>query len=72
MSFYNTETLNSLLKQWELITPEPVEPYVEKAIEQSLLFDEHTLGWQLSHGHRDFWKYGDDFTVRRCKGCMIL
>ena len=57
---YNTETLNSLLKQWN-ITPEPVEPYVEKAIEQSLLFDEHTFGLAMSHGHQDFWKYGGRF-----------
>lgn len=64
---YNTETLNSLLKQWD-ITPEPVEPYVEKAIEQSLLFDEHTFGLAMSHGHQDFWKYGDDFTVSRAQG----
>ena len=64
---YNTETLNSLLKQWN-ITPEPVEPYVEKAIEQSLLFDEHTFGLAMSHGHQDFWKYGDDFTVSRAQG----
>lgn len=64
---YNTETLNTLLKQWN-ITPEPVEPYVEKAIEQSLLFDEHTFGLAMSHGHQEFWKYGDDFTIARAQG----
>lgn len=64
---YNTETLNTLLKQWN-ITSEPVEPYVEKAIEQSLLFDEHTFGLAMSHGHQESWKYGDDFTIARAQG----
>lgn len=68
---YNTETLNSLLKQWN-ITPEPIKPYVDNAIEQSLLFDEHTFGLAMSHGHQEFWKYGDDFLVNRAQGLYDL
>lgn len=70
-TIYNAETLNTLLKQWN-ITPEPVKPYVEKAIEQSLLFDEHTFGLAMSHGHQEFWKYGDDFTINRAQGVYDL
>lgn len=66
-TIYNEETLNTLLKQWN-VAAEPVKPYVEKAIEQSLLFDEHTFGLAMSHGHQEFWKYGDDFTIDRAAG----
>lgn len=64
---YNEETLNTLLKGWNG-KAEPVEPYVDKAIEQSLLFDEHTFGLAFSHGHQGFWKYGDPFVVDRAQG----
>lgn len=64
---YNAEALNTSLKNWE-ITPEPITPYVKNAIEQSLLFDEHTFGLAMSHGHQEFWKYGDEFTADRALG----
>ena len=52
---YNEETLNTLLKGWN-VKAEPVKPYVDKAVEQSVLFDEHTFGLAISHGHQAFWK----------------
>lgn len=64
---YNEETLNTFLKN-RRIKAEPVEGYVDKSIEQSLLFDEHTFGLALSHGHQGFWKYGDEFIVDRARG----
>ena len=64
---YNEETLNMQLGQWGLVT-EPVGLYVDKAVEQSLLFDEHTFGLAMSHGHQGDWKYGDDFVMDRAMG----
>lgn len=64
---YNEETLNTLLKGWST-KAEPVKPYVDTAIEQSLLFDEHTFGLAFSHGHQGAWKYGDRFVVDRSQG----
>lgn len=64
---YNEETLNTLLKGWNA-KAEPVKPYVDKAIEQSVLFDEHTFGLAISHGHQASWKYGDPFVIDRAKG----
>lgn len=64
---YNEETLNTLLKHWNCAA-EPVKPYVEKAIEQTVLFDEHTFGLAFSHGHQGGWKYGDDFVKARADG----
>lgn len=64
---YNAETLNTLLNKWQVSTL-PATGYVSKAIEQSLLFDEHTFGLALSHGNQGFWEYGDSFVTDRAKG----
>ena len=64
---YNEETLNTLLKGWN-VQAEPVQPYVEKAVEQSVLFDEHTFGLAFTHGHQAFWEYGDPFVINRAAG----
>jgi alpha-mannosidase len=34
---------------------------IKKAVENSLLFDEHTFGLAMSHGHSGYWCYGDQF-----------
>lgn len=64
---YNEETLNTLLKNWN-VKAEPVKPYIEKAIEQSIMFDEHTFGLAFSHGQQGAWKYGDSFIIDRAEG----
>lgn len=64
---YNTETLNTLLNNWQVATL-PTSGYVDKAVEQSLLFDEHTFGVAFSHGHQGFWEYGDPFVIDRADG----
>lgn len=64
---YNEETLNTLLKNWQ-VKAEPIASYVDKAVEQSLLFDEHTFGLAFSHGHQGFWKYDDSFVTDRARG----
>lgn len=64
---YNEEALNTQLKNWNCVA-EPVKPYVDKAIEQSVLFDEHTFGLAFSHGHQGTWKYGDAFVKERALG----
>lgn len=66
-SIYVEEALNTQLKQWGL-EAEPVIPYVDKAVEQTLLFDEHSFGLAMSHGHQASWKYGDDFWQERAEG----
>lgn len=64
---YQTESLNRLLRDWGLNVRD-CSGYVDKAVEQCLLFDEHTFGLALSHGHQADWKYGDDFRIERAKG----
>lgn len=66
-AIYNAEILNTQLKHWN-VTPEFIKPYVDRAVEQSLLFDEHSFGIALSHGDQGAWKYGDSFTIDRGQG----
>lgn len=64
---YNTETLNTLLNHWGVV-PMPVNGYVDKAVEQSILFDEHTFGAAMTHGDQGHWTYGDEFAIKRALG----
>lgn len=64
---YNEETLNTLLSCWN-VAVEPVKPHVAEAIEGTLLFDEHTFGLAMSHGHQAEWAYADEFAVNRARG----
>lgn len=66
-SIYVEEALNTQLRKWGL-DAEPVISYIDKAIEQTLLFDEHSFGLAMSHGHQASWKYGDDFWQERAQG----
>ena len=66
-TIYQTEALNTLLGDWGVQTSD-CSGHVDDAVEQSLLFDEHTFGLALSHGRQEDWKYGDDFKVARAKG----
>ena len=59
-TIYQTEALNTLLGDWGVQTSD-CSGHVDDAMEQSLLFDEHTFGLALSHGRQEGWKYGDDF-----------
>lgn len=64
---YNAETLNALLPQWGIESSD-IASYVDQAIEQSILFDEHTFGLALSHGNQGRWSYGEEFSLKRAHG----
>lgn len=65
---YNEETLNSLLADWNG-SSQPISNYVDKAVEQSVLFDEHTFGLAVSHGQGGMWEFNDDrFVKERADG----
>ncbi|MGN0213582.1 MAG: hypothetical protein ACI4AH_02095, partial [Muribaculaceae bacterium] len=64
---FNEETLNTLLNDWTGAS-QSISRYVDRAVEQSMLFDEHTFGLALSHGHCGMWEYGDDFIKQRANG----
>lgn len=64
---WQTEALDKSLECWGYPQGD-CTPYVENALEQSLLFDEHTFGLAMSHGRQAGWEYGDDFIIERAKG----
>jgi alpha-mannosidase len=61
------EALNTQLNLWTKATSE-LSGMIEKAAENSLLFDEHTFGLAMSHGQAGHWAYGDEFKVLRSQG----
>lgn len=61
---FNTETLNTQISNWTGIK-EPVESFIDKAVENMILYDEHTFGIAMTHGDQQNWSYGDDFRVNK-------
>ena len=64
---YDTEILNSQLKLWGA-TVHPVTSHIEKAVENMILYDEHTFGAAMSHGNQHKWTYQDEFRIYKSLG----
>lgn len=64
---YALEALNTQLNNWTGVN-ENIRRIISKASENSLLFDEHTFGLAMSHGHSGTWAYGDEFRLLRSRG----
>ncbi|HBE42722.1 MAG TPA: hypothetical protein DDW27_16265 [Bacteroidales bacterium] len=64
---YSFELLNTLLNNW---TDRKVDitSFTAPAAEGALLWDEHTFGMAMSHGHSGDWYYGDKFHETRAAG----
>ena len=64
---YSLELLNTLtnLKSG---TNVDIKPFTTPATEGALLWDEHTFGMAMSHGHSGDWYYGDKFHAERAEG----
>ena len=57
---FTYDNLNTELNLWKNGDVN-VAPVVAKAVENLLLFDEHTFGLAMSHGSSGYWAYGDQF-----------
>jgi hypothetical protein len=57
---FTLDMLNSELNIWKT-GKNDLSIMIKKAVENSLLFDEHTFGLAMSHGHSGYWCYGDQF-----------
>ncbi|MEI6677428.1 MAG: glycoside hydrolase family 38 C-terminal domain-containing protein [Mariniphaga sp.] len=64
----NLEALNALAAIWGANNEKGIVPIVDSALEQIQLFDEHSFGMAMSHGHAGYWAYGDEFEDLRAKG----
>jgi len=57
---FNLDMLNAEMNLWKSEKSD-ISLMIKKAVENSLLFDEHTFGLAMSHGHSGYWCYGDQF-----------
>jgi len=64
---YVAEQLNTEMNLWKG-KDVSIDRYIDKAAENMLLFDEHTFGGAISHGHQLFWKYDDEFKINKAAG----
>jgi alpha-mannosidase len=64
---YSFEILNSLTNLWSGENKE-ITQFTNPAAEGALLWDEHTFGMAISHGHSGDWSYGEEFQVQRAAG----
>jgi len=42
-----------------------IEKYIDDAVENMILFDEHTFGAAMSHGDQHKWTYNDEFKINK-------
>lgn len=64
---YNAEKLNSLMMEWGM-TGYSAEAKITSAVENMILFDEHTFGAAMSHGNQHTWTYNDAFKINKSLG----
>lgn len=67
-STFNLEAFSTLSSIWGRKAEEPIHTIVNESIENINLFDEHTWGLAMSHGHSAYWAYGKEFEKLRAKG----
>ncbi len=64
---YNTEILNTQLAIWSGIE-DPIEDLIDDAVENMILYDEHTFGIAMTHGDQQSWSYDDNFKINKSLG----
>lgn len=64
---YSLELLNTLLNQWTDKKTD-ITKFTADASEGVLLWDEHTFGMAMSHGHSGDWYFGNEFHEKRAAG----
>lgn len=64
---FDAETFNTLLNSWS-VPVDPVKKYIDKAVENMILYDEHTFGIAISHGDQQTWSYDDEFRINKSLG----
>lgn len=64
----NLENLNTLLPAWGGKTDKNLGLLTGNAMEKIHLFNEHTFGLSMSHGHSGYWAYNQDFENLRARG----
>lgn len=64
---YNAEILNLQMNQWDMVS-NSVEPFINDAVENMILYDEHTFGAAMTHADQHKWTYNDEFKINKSLG----
>ncbi len=64
---YNTEILNSQMIQWGM-SNHSIEEYINDAVENMILYEEHTFGAAMTHADQHKWTYNDEFKINKSLG----
>ena len=64
---YDTEILNTQMNQW-LGKNNAIESYIDDAVENMILYDEHTFGVAMTHGNQHKWTFNDKFKINKSLG----
>lgn len=64
---YNAEALNSQMTDWRM-SDDTIENQMSDAIENMILYDEHTFGAAMTHGNQNKWTYKDEFKINKSLG----
>lgn len=64
---YNAEILNTQMNQWSG-SNHIVDTYIDEAIENMILYDEHTFGIAMTHGNQHKWTYNEEFKINKSLG----
>lgn len=64
---YNVEILNTQMNQW-LGSNTNVNNLIDEAVENMILYDEHTFGLAMTHGNQHKWTYEDEFKINKSLG----
>lgn len=64
---YHTEILNAQLMEWGM-SQLSIENYISDAVENMILYDEHTFGAAMTHADQHKWTYHDAFKINKSLG----
>ena len=64
---YNTEILNTQMNLWTG-NNNSIESSIDEAVENMILYDEHTFGVAMTHGDQHKWTYNQDFKINKSLG----
>jgi hypothetical protein len=64
----NLESLQTHLTLWGGQQDNTLVKLIQNAMEKIHLFNEHTFGLAMSHGHGGYWAYNNDFEALRAQG----
>lgn len=64
---YTSEVLNTQMMNWGM-SSNSLESYVADAVENMILYEEHTFGAAMTHSNQHKWTYNDEFLINKSLG----